>query len=41
MSKEKRKVLGDNGKKFANKYFNKTKNLNELEKILIKHVKKN
>lgn len=41
MSKEKRKVLGVNGKKFANKYFNKTKNLNELEKILIKHVKKN
>ncbi len=39
MSKNKRKIFGINGKKYANKYFNKNKNLNDLEKILIKHVK--
>jgi len=39
MSKNERKMYGINGKKYANKYFNKNKNLNRLEKILIKYVK--
>ena len=39
MSENKRRIFGINGKKYANKYFNKNKNLNDLEKILLKYGK--
>jgi len=39
MPTNKRKIFGNNGRKYANEYFNKNKNLNDLEKILIKYAK--
>ena len=39
MSENKRRIFGINGKKYANEFFNKNKNLNDLEKILLRYAK--